>query len=131
VAEWLMAHAWKACLGLNLTRVRISLSPPKGARPCFRTQRSLKPIRSKRWRKIRFLPEKADRKKVTYKNTLLTFDVSSLDIQCGMDQALFLRGKTKSGQQFVGAVSANVVGCGAKDFGKLKRHELPFKWWKK
>ena len=29
VAEWSIAHAWKACLGLNLTRVRIPLSPPK------------------------------------------------------------------------------------------------------
>jgi putative transposase len=28
VAEWLKAHAWKACLGLNLTRVRIPLCPP-------------------------------------------------------------------------------------------------------
>jgi hypothetical protein len=28
VAEWLKAHAWKVCLGLNLTRVRIPLSPP-------------------------------------------------------------------------------------------------------
>ena len=28
VAEWSIAHAWKACLGLNLTRVRIPLSPP-------------------------------------------------------------------------------------------------------
>ncbi len=28
VAEWLKAHAWKACLGETLTRVRIPLSPP-------------------------------------------------------------------------------------------------------
>lgn len=28
VAEWLKAHAWKVCLGLNLTRVRIPPSPP-------------------------------------------------------------------------------------------------------
>jgi hypothetical protein len=30
VAEWLKAHAWKACLGETLTRVRIPLSPPAG-----------------------------------------------------------------------------------------------------
>jgi hypothetical protein len=28
MAEWLKAHAWKVCLGLNLTWVRIPLSPP-------------------------------------------------------------------------------------------------------
>src|SRR5580704_11266414 len=28
MAEWLKAHAWKACLGETLTRVRIPLSPP-------------------------------------------------------------------------------------------------------
>src|SRR3954466_6938899 len=28
VAEWLKAHAWKACLGETLTRVRIPPSPP-------------------------------------------------------------------------------------------------------
>ena len=28
VAERLKAHAWKACLGETLTRVRIPLSPP-------------------------------------------------------------------------------------------------------
>ena len=32
VAEWLKAHAWKVCLGLNLTRVRIPLSPPNTKR---------------------------------------------------------------------------------------------------
>lgn len=78
-----------------------------------------------------FLPDKADRKKVAFKNNLLVFDVVALDLQCGMDQALFLRGKTKSGQQFVGAVSANLVGCGAKDFGRHKHRETPFKWWKR
>src|ERR1019366_9524613 len=29
MAEWLKAHAWKACLGETLTWVRIPLSPPK------------------------------------------------------------------------------------------------------
>ena len=28
VAEWLKAHAWKACIGESLSRVRIPLSPP-------------------------------------------------------------------------------------------------------
>src|SRR5438067_1739496 len=31
MAEWLKAHAWKACLGETLTRVRIPLSPPHSA----------------------------------------------------------------------------------------------------
>ena len=29
VAEWLKAHAWKVCIGLSLSRVRIPPSPPK------------------------------------------------------------------------------------------------------
>src|SRR5262249_45341608 len=28
MAEWLKAHAWKACIGETLSRVRIPLSPP-------------------------------------------------------------------------------------------------------
>ena len=28
VAEWLKAHAWKACVLLKVPRVRIPLSPP-------------------------------------------------------------------------------------------------------
>ena len=29
VAEWLKAHAWKACKGATLSWVRIPFSPPK------------------------------------------------------------------------------------------------------
>ena len=32
MAEWLKAHAWKACLGETLTWVRIPLSPPENQR---------------------------------------------------------------------------------------------------
>jgi hypothetical protein len=28
VAEWLKAHAWKACIRETVSRVRIPLSPP-------------------------------------------------------------------------------------------------------
>ena len=28
MAEWFKAHAWKACKGATLSRVRIPLSPP-------------------------------------------------------------------------------------------------------
>ena len=28
MAEWFKAHAWKACKGVTLSRVRIPLSPP-------------------------------------------------------------------------------------------------------
>src|SRR6185437_8156459 len=48
MAEWLKAHAWKACLGETLTWVRIPLSPPD-----FQTQlakvlqvHSVPPVRS-------------------------------------------------------------------------------------
>jgi hypothetical protein len=33
VAEWFKAHAWKACVGLPLPRVRIPPSPPPGCTP--------------------------------------------------------------------------------------------------
>src|SRR3954470_23503212 len=33
VAEWLKAHAWKACLGETLTWVRIPPSPPSHQNP--------------------------------------------------------------------------------------------------
>ena len=29
MAEWLKAHAWKACIGETLSRVRIPVSPPE------------------------------------------------------------------------------------------------------
>src|SRR5580693_3371546 len=39
MAEWLKAHAWKACLGETLTRVRIPLSPPSFQRVRLRRRR--------------------------------------------------------------------------------------------
>ena len=36
VAEWLKAHAWKACKGAILSWVRIPFSPPLN-KPCFST----------------------------------------------------------------------------------------------
>ena len=33
MAEWLKAHAWKVCLGLNLTWVRIPPPPPNTKNP--------------------------------------------------------------------------------------------------
>jgi hypothetical protein len=45
------------------------------------------------------------------KNLLLTFDLQSLAIQCVLDKALFLSGKTQSGESIVGAVSSKTVGC--------------------
>src|SRR5688572_15594389 len=33
MSEWLKEHAWKACVGETLPRVRIPLSPPAFARP--------------------------------------------------------------------------------------------------
>ena len=35
VAEWLKAHAWNACIGETLSRVRIPLSPPLRAGYCL------------------------------------------------------------------------------------------------
>ena len=29
MAEWFKAHAWRACIGVTLSWVRIPLSPPK------------------------------------------------------------------------------------------------------
>jgi hypothetical protein len=71
----------------------------------------------------------ADQKRNHPQNLLLTFDVASLDIQCHLDQALFLRGQTKSGQKIVGAISVKVVGCKPGDLGKHKQHKIPQRWW--
>ena len=35
VAEWLKAHAWKACLRETVTRVRIPPSPPHSPLPAY------------------------------------------------------------------------------------------------
>ncbi len=35
VAEWLKAHAWKACKQETVSRVRIPLSPPYTITPLF------------------------------------------------------------------------------------------------
>ena len=74
-------------------------------------------------------PDEADRKSSHPQNLLLTFDVPALDIQCHLDQAIFLRGQTKSGQKIQGAVPANLVGCNPKDLGKHERHKIPHRWW--
>ena len=34
VAEWLKAHAWKACIRETVSRVRIPLSPPPSGEGC-------------------------------------------------------------------------------------------------
>src|SRR5437016_7936409 len=36
MAEWLKAHAWKACIGETLSRVRIPVSPPDSWVPAGR-----------------------------------------------------------------------------------------------
>lgn len=76
-----------------------------------------------------FDPNNADRKNSRPQNLLLTFDVASLDVQCHLDQAIFFRGQTKSGQKVVGAIPANVIGCGTSDQGKHGRHKVPRRWW--
>lgn len=77
-----------------------------------------------------FRAGEADRKNVHSKNLLLTFNVADLDVQCNLDRALFLRGKTTAGQLFVGAVPAKTAGCGLQESGIHRRHPYPFKWWK-
>lgn len=72
------------------------------------------------WEKAIEGTESKDEKKRHSQNLLLTFDVASLDVQCGIDQALFLRGETKTGQKFIGAAPAKVVGCKAGQPGVHK-----------
>jgi hypothetical protein len=71
-----------------------------------------------------------DQKSSSHENLLLTFDVKALNIVCHLDQALFLRGKTKTGRQFMGAVSANVTGCKDNEVGAHSMNISPYKWWK-
>jgi hypothetical protein len=83
------------------------------------------------WEKMlaTFQPGDIVEKNTHQKNLLLTFEVSSLDVQCNLDQALFLRGSTIPGQQFLGEVSSNTAGCGPQEIGRHKHHPFPFKWW--
>lgn len=46
-----------------------------------------------------------------FKNLLLVFDLKSLDVQCGLDQAVFLHGKTTTGKKIFGAAKTNLIGC--------------------
>src|SRR5690242_7330384 len=46
MAEWLKAHAWKACLGETLTRVRIPLSPPSPQLTQSHRQRNDRSVRT-------------------------------------------------------------------------------------
>ena len=72
------------------------------------------------WEKAIESTESKDEKKRHSQNLLLTFDVAALDVQCGIDLALFLRGETKTGQKFIGAAPAKVVGCKAGEPGVHK-----------
>jgi hypothetical protein len=54
VDEWFKSHAWKACLGENLTRVRIPPSPPA--------------LREKRHDYMAFFSFTANKKTVNYQD---------------------------------------------------------------
>jgi hypothetical protein len=86
---------------------------------------------SAEWEKMlaQFDPNSVDRKNIPKQNLLLIFDVASLDVQCHLDQALFLRGTTTTGQQIVGGVSTSVVGCGPNEIGTHKHSKIPHRWW--
>lgn len=72
-----------------------------------------------------------DQKSASRENMLLTFSVTDLDVQCGLDRALFLRGKTKTGEAFIGGASADLARCKKNQVDKHKHHSAPFKWWEK
>src|SRR5262245_55373655 len=46
MSEWLKEHAWKACVGETVPRVRIPLSPPASARAVARATARLRGRRS-------------------------------------------------------------------------------------
>lgn len=46
-----------------------------------------------------------------FKNLLLVFDLKSLDVQCGLDQAIFLHGKTTTGKKIFGGTKTNLIDC--------------------
>lgn len=78
------------------------------------------------WERIteKFQSNDAASRKNPFQNLLLVFDVSKLDVQCGIDQALFLRGVTKSGLKFVGAAPARLVGCKVGEPGVHKARDM-------
>src|SRR5437764_3436812 len=52
MSEWLKEHAWKACVGETLPRVRIPLSPPNLARARFGASSGLQASRHSRLRRL-------------------------------------------------------------------------------
>jgi hypothetical protein len=53
-----------------------------------------------------------------HRNLLLVFDEASLDVQCGLDQALFLTGQTQVGMKIVGGAATKLAGCDVKHPGR-------------
>jgi hypothetical protein len=54
------------------------------------------------------------------KNLHLVFDQAALGVQCVLDKAIFLKGKTKTGQEIFGGASTRFVGCDVKRPGVHK-----------
>lgn len=54
-------------------------------------------------------------------NLQVTFDLKDVDAKCVLDKALFLRGKTKHGQNLVGGVSSPFAGCDVQKPGVRRK----------
>lgn len=58
-------------------------------------------------------------------NLLLTFDLASLGVQCVLDKAVVLTGKTQAGVNIIGGASTRLVGCDVRHPGKHRRKPNP------
>lgn len=77
------------------------------------------------WEKISELFGRGQDKR-PQQNLLVTFDSMDVAAKCVLDKALFLRGKTKNGQDVVGGVTSPFVGCDIHKPGtRHKRSEEP------
>lgn len=57
-------------------------------------------------------------------NLQVTFDLKDVDAKCVLDKALFLRGKTKHGQDVVGGVTSPFVGCDMQKPGVRRKKAI-------
>jgi hypothetical protein len=57
-----------------------------------------------------------------HRHLLLTFDLAALEVQCGLDKALFLSGQTDTGEKIMGGASSRFVGCEVRKPGKRIHH---------
>jgi hypothetical protein len=70
------------------------------------------------WERVRDLVLKKLPEKPRFPNLFLQFDLKSLQIQCGLDKALFMTATDSTGEKILGGVTINTLGCDVQHPGR-------------